>query len=155
MRQMSVALRPPVLDVLGLVAALREYSDRVAQRSGFAVHVGADALTTRPPADVEIACFRVAQEALTNIARYAHATQVEIALRVRLGILHLLICDDGDGFDVEVAAEKSRRGESLGIVGMEERALLAGGTFQLHSRPAHGTQLRASFNMNRAVADEE
>ena len=147
-RDLSVALRPPVLDVLGLVAALREYSDRLAQRAGFAVHISADNLRHRPPIEVETACFRVAQEALTNIARHAQCSQVEITLRVRQGLLHLLVCDDGVGFDLEDASTRAIGGASMGIIGMEERVKLAHGDFKLTSRPRHGTQLRASFALD-------
>jgi PAS domain S-box-containing protein len=152
-RHLSVSLRPPVLDVLGLVAALREYSDRLAQRAGFTAHISADTLRQRPSLEVETACFRVAQEALTNIVRHAQAAQVEITLRVRQGYLHLLIRDNGVGFNLEEATERAINGDNMGLAGMEERARLAGGEFKIHSRPGFGTQLHASFALDSSLAN--
>jgi len=154
-REMAVNLRPPVLELLGLVAALREYADRQAGLGCFEAHVSADALTQPLPPALESACFRVVQEAVTNVGRHAHATSVEITLRVRSGLLHVVICDDGRGFEVEEAQRRAERGESLGLLGMKERVLLCGGSFKVVSRPGHGTQIRASFAMDGARADDE
>lgn len=152
-RKMSSDLRPPVLDMLGLVAALRETADRAAQRAGLEIDFQADALIGRPPAAIETACFRVAQEAITNVVRHAQAGKVEITLRQRVDLLHLLVVDNGRGFNCHEAFERARRGQSLGVLGMEERVVLAGGEFKIQSRVGHGTQLRASFRLNQTPSD--
>ncbi len=151
-RRLSVGLRPPALDALGLEAALREYTDRLAQHLQMETMVQADGLPHRPPASVETACFRVAQEALTNIGRHAKASRVEVTLRERAGTLYLMVTDNGCGFDVQHATQRAQSGDSLGLRSMEQRVVLAGGHFQIQSRPGHGTRLRATFPMDRNTA---
>ncbi len=124
-RTLSLDLRPALLDDLGLVVALRWYVDRQAQRTGFTAQFVADAPETRPRPDIETACFRVAQEALTNVARHARAQQVRVELRQRDTELHLLIRDDGKGFDVRAAQERAAQGASMGLLGMQERVVMA------------------------------
>jgi len=144
-RTLSRDLRPPLLDDLGLVAALRWYLNRQAQRSGFAAQFVAEPLAVRLPVNLETACFRLAQEALTNVARHAQAGQVCMELRHHPAELQLSIRDDGVGFDVNAALERASRGESLGLLGMQERVLLMGGELAIESAPAHGTEVRARF----------
>ena len=149
-RDMSVNLRPPVLELLGLVAALREYADRQAGIGRFEAHVSADALAENLPPALESVCFRVVQEAVTNVARHARATSVDITLRVRSGLLHVVVSDNGRGFNIDEAQRRAERGESLGLLGMKERVLLCGGSFKVRSRPGQGTRVRASFAMDDA-----
>jgi signal transduction histidine kinase len=115
-----------LLDDLGLVPALRWYMHRQAERAGFSVTVVADSLDAHLPPDLEIVCFRVVQEALTNVARHARARHVFVELRQRDTQLELVIRDDGVGFDVRSALERAARGASLGLQGMEERVTLVG-----------------------------
>jgi PAS domain S-box-containing protein len=144
-RNLSLDLRPSVLDDLGLAAALRWYLDRQARLSGFAAEFTAHLPPERLPRELETACFRVVQQALTNVAQHAGARRVSVELRREGADLSLLIRDDGVGFDVAAARVQARRGRSLGILGMEERVLLLGGAFEVRSGPAGGTEVRAHF----------
>jgi PAS domain S-box-containing protein len=144
-RELSFDLRPSILDDLGLVPALRWYLDRQAQQTGFSPQFAADPLPERLPPHLEIACFRIAQEALTNVIRHAQAHQVGVELRQGEGELHLVIRDDGVGFDVAGKWEPAARGECLGLLGMEERAHLVGGQVEIESTSGHGTEVHARF----------
>jgi signal transduction histidine kinase len=138
-RNLSLDLRPSMLDDLGLWPALRWYVSRHAERTGLReVLLGDPTLPTLPP-QVETACFRIVQEALTNIVRHAQATTVTITLTIDQQQLHLAIQDDGIGFDVDAIRHAKRHGTSLGLIGMEERGLLIGGQLTLVSSPHQGT----------------
>ncbi|HLN58813.1 MAG TPA: ATP-binding protein, partial [Thermoanaerobaculia bacterium] len=133
------------LDDLGLASALRWYLDRQALLSGFAAEFLADLGSGRLPRELETACFRVAQQALTNVAKHARARHVSVDLRREETDLSLSIRDDGVGFDVAAARALARGGRSLGILGMEERVLLLGGSFEVRSDPSGGTEVSARF----------
>ena len=138
-------MRPSLLDDLGLVAALRWYVDRQAQRAEFAATFAADPIEIRLSPDIEIVCFRVAQEALTNIARHARARQVWVTLRRSDTELHLVIRDDGVGFDMRTGWEHTGSGGNLGLLGMQERVALLGGQLEIQSAPTQGTEIQARF----------
>jgi PAS domain S-box-containing protein len=142
-RQLSLELRPALLDDLGLVPALRWYLDQQAQRAGFRAMFFADQAVGRVDAAIETACFRVAQEALTNIIRHANARAVSVELHRTTGSLHLVVRDDGIGFDVTTAQQRGRQGASLGLLGMLERVALVGGEWDCKSAPGHGTEVHA------------
>jgi signal transduction histidine kinase len=144
-RTLSVDLRPSLLDDLGLVIALEWYVDRQAQRVGFVGHCVANPPDLRVDPTAEIVCFRVVQEALTNIARHAQAKQVWVDLQRREQALFLLIRDDGIGFDVPAARERVSHGVSFGLLGMQERVELAGGQFEIRSTAGHGTEIHVRF----------
>jgi len=144
-RTLALDLRPPILDDLGLVAALRWLVNRQPRRAGIEWAFRASASDERLPAAIEICCFRVAQEALTNVARHAGARQVSVELRFDDIKVELVVRDDGNGFDVRVARELAAHGASLGLLSMEERVSLAGGTMEIASAPGHGTTIRAHF----------
>ena len=144
-RDLSVELRPSLLDDLGLVPALRWFLDRLAQRGGFTARLRVPPLEARLAPELEIACFRIAQEALTNIVRYAQASRVEVDLQQRETELRLIIRDDGLGFDVSEALKRATHGTSLGLLSMQERALLVGGLVEIISTPDHGTEIQAHF----------
>jgi len=144
-RSLSLDLRPSMLDDLGLVATLRWYLDRHGQRAGYAVTLDADRIETRLPPTVETACFRLTQEALTNVARHARARRVTVTVRGRDAELELAVRDDGVGFDVRAARERAAAGASLGLLGMEELASLAGGRLTIESAPGQGTAILARF----------
>jgi PAS domain S-box-containing protein len=141
-RKLSLDLRPSLLDDLGLVPALRWYVDRQGQLGGFTAQFAGDPLEERLPPEVEIACFRIVQEALTNVMRHAGARQVRVELRRGQEELRLTICDDGEGFDVPAAWAGAVRGESLGLLSMEERVQLLGGRIEFESEPGQGTEIR-------------
>ncbi len=142
-RDLSMTLRPAVLDDLGLVPALRWCLDQHARRAGFETGFHADLGRGDVSADLAITCFRIAQEALTNIARHAATKRVSTAVSVRDGELRLVIADDGAGFDVGAALARATRGESLGLLAMQERAALLGGDLVIESAKGRGTTLRA------------
>ena len=144
-RQLSLNLRPLQLDDLGLAAALRSHLDRQAALARLAPRFEMHEVPARLPAEVETACFRVAQEAINNIVRHARASNVWLRLFVAGERLALSVRDDGAGFDVEAAQRRAASGASLGVVSMEERVALAGGTFQIQSAPGQGTVVVASF----------
>jgi signal transduction histidine kinase len=142
MRDLAQDLRPPLLDELGLEAALRWYVEREAKRAGLGFSL-ALAVEQRPQATVEITCFRVVQEALTNVIRHAHARHLAVELGTAAGALRLVVRDDGQGFDVPAARARAARGESQGLLSMRERVALAGGELEIDSAPGHGTSIRA------------
>jgi len=146
-RDLSLDLRPSVLDDLGLAAALRWYVDRFAQNAHLEVHLSIDVVTRLDPA-LEITCFRLTQEVLTNVARHAQATQVWFDLHLLDQALELRVRDDGIGFDAATARARAIGGASLGLLGMEERVSLVGGRLEVLSAPGSGTELRARFPMH-------
>jgi signal transduction histidine kinase len=152
MRELAQDLRPSILDDLGLPAALRWYVTREAKRAGLELHLEVADLP-RLPATVETTCFRMVQEALTNIVRHAHAHQVQIELAAREGALHLTVRDDGQGFETRAALRRAAQGHSLGLLGMKERVALAGGELEIDSAPGRGTAVRARFPLE--VPDEK
>jgi signal transduction histidine kinase len=140
-RRLSLDLRPPQLDDLGLCAALHWLVKRHAREGGPAIELAAPEDLPRLGAQAETACFRVVQEALTNVLRHAGAARVGIELKAEGGQFCLDVVDDGRGFDVEKARGRALQGASLGLVGMEERIALAGGEIRLASRAGEGTRL--------------
>jgi PAS domain S-box-containing protein len=141
-RRLAVALRPSVLDDLGLIPALRGITEQTASRSGFSVRFQPALPEARLPPDVETACFRIVQEALTNIARHAHAQHVDIDLFHDGDALVLGIHDDGCGFDVAAVRGRASAGDSIGLLGMKERATLLGGQLDIESIPGLGSTVR-------------
>jgi signal transduction histidine kinase len=95
------------------------------------------------PPEVSITLFRIAQEAITNVAKHARAQCASVTVTRREGHLVLLVEDDGCGFDVADTRRSSRRTDHLGLVGMEERAALLGGTVRVESAPGKGTTVLA------------
>jgi PAS domain S-box-containing protein len=152
-RNLSFDLRPSMLDELGLVAALRWYLDRQAKRTGLVVRLVADPLEIPLPADVETACFRVAQESLTNVVRHAAAKEVRVEVRIRARELVLRVRDDGVGFDVHAARARASRGASFGLLGMQERVQLSGGRFEIRSAMGRGTEIVSCFPLGGESAE--
>jgi PAS domain S-box-containing protein len=142
---LSLDLRPSMLDDLGLVAALRWYVKRVASRAGLIESFTVDVADPRLAPDVETACFRIAQEALTNVLRHAHAASICVGVKHSDGNLELLIRDDGVGFNVRDALRRTGPHASLGLQGMQERAAALGGIVDIKSKHGSGTDVRVSF----------
>jgi two-component system sensor histidine kinase UhpB len=149
-RQLSLNLRPLQLDDLGLVAALRSHLDRQAGLGGLAPHFDAGEAPPQLDPEIETACFRVAQEAITNVLRHARARNLWVRLFTAGDRLALSVRDDGGGFDPDIARRRAHAGGSLGLAGMEERVSIAGGSIELRSRPGQGTVLLATFPIERA-----
>jgi signal transduction histidine kinase len=147
-RQLSLSLRPLQLDDLGLVAALRSHLDRQASLGRLKPHFVTAAVPGPVAPDVETACFRVAQEAINNVLRHAQAQNLWVRLFNAEGGLGLSVRDDGRGFDVDAARRRAAAGGSLGVVSMEERVALAGGSFELRTAPGQGTAMLATFPLS-------
>ncbi|MEY2511750.1 MAG: hypothetical protein QOE26_2513 [Verrucomicrobiota bacterium] len=137
-RQISLDLRPPLLDDLGLVPALRWYVNQQAERAGLEGKFSADPLADDVPPHIQIACFRLAQEAITNVVRHAQARTLLVEVGRAGTSLRLMVRDDGKGFDVAAAEARAEQGASLGLLGMKERAALAGGSARITSSPGNG-----------------
>jgi signal transduction histidine kinase len=97
---------------------------------------------------VEVAAFRIVQEAVSNCARHARPTKVRVTVAPRGDVLHVEIADDGCGFDVAEVSARARTGESVGLMGMRERAELAGGSLRVDSRPGQGTTVTAEIPLS-------
>jgi two-component system sensor histidine kinase UhpB len=147
-RTLALDLRPSVLDDLGLVAALRWYANRQAKRNGWILSLSVEGMTRRVPVPIEVACFRIAQEALTNVAKYARAKTIDLTLHRQDEDVTLVIQDDGVGFDVMSARQRAQEGQSIGLLGMEERVRLAGGILEISSTAGRGTTILLRFPLS-------
>ncbi len=149
---LSWELRPAVLDDLGLAAALplfvREWSEHFKIRAEYRSSGLPPGQLTR---DAEVAFYRVAQEALNNVLKHAHASQVDVMLESRAGSVVLVVEDDGLGFDL---GDKDAGDKGIGIAGMEERAGLIGATLQVESRPGEGTSIFLRCPVHEAGAEK-
>jgi signal transduction histidine kinase len=155
-RRISTELRPATLDYAGL-AALREYAEQFARRSGIAVEFVDTAPATALPPTLQLVLFRVAQEALTNCAKHAAAGRIRIELAQADGTFRMSIIDDGVGFDPELLG-RQEPAPGLGLITMKERAEFAGGRFAVHSEPGRGAEIRIEFDaplQDGALSEEQ
>lgn len=144
-RDIMSELRPPMLDDYGLVASLRWYATKISQRSGFIVTVKGTESAKPLPARVENALFRIAQEALTNVAKHAQAQNVTVTMTVDEGVARMIVADDGLGFDPR-AFLRSENERGWGLLIMAERAEALGGHCWIESDPVGGgTQVTAEI----------
>ena len=143
LRRLCLDLRPPLLDDLGLVDALRLYVAHQTQDLPITPHFTAETTDTPLPPQVQIGCFRIAQEALANLRRHAGAREAWVALTRRGPDLVLSVRDDGVGFDLESARRQALLGRGLGLFRMEERASLLRGCIEIRSSPGKGTEVLA------------
>ena len=137
-RQISLDLRPSMLDDLGLIAALRSVLDERARRASIEVQFSGHDVPENLDAEIQTTCFRIIQEAITNVVRHARATRVDVDLRCEKGKLRLLIRDNGIGFDLGPAQAQTT---GLGLIGITERAALVGGRARIISSPGKGTTI--------------
>lgn len=144
-RGMALNLRPTMLDDLGLVDALEWALERQAKAAGWRSSLEADDLHPELPADIQTACFRIGQEALTNAARHARATEVKLRLRMAGNDLELTVSDNGAGFDLARYRTPEERKKHFGLISMSERASLVGGCLEIDTAPGAGTRIRATF----------
>ena len=138
-RNLALALRPSMLDDLGLVSALRWLTNQVRQRNTMDVQLEVSDGVGRLAPDLETAAFRIVQEALTNVERHAGASKVEVSASIDADrTLVVRIKDDGAGFDVAAMRERATSGASMGVLGMSERASLAGGALTIEASAGKG-----------------
>ena len=138
LHQLAADLRPASLDHLGLVAALRQYTEVFGRQHGLAVQFETvDLDGERMPPMVETALYRIVQEALTNVVRHAQATRADVLLERRDNRMVSIVEDDGIGFDLSEAMQSGR----LGLLGVQERAEMLGGTLVVESAPGAGATL--------------
>lgn len=144
-RELTLDLRPPILDDLGLVHALPLHFERYTAQTNVRVIFEHDGLGRRFDPDVETAAYRVVQEALTNVARHARVDSVKVGLWAGRDVLRAQIHDRGIGFDPDVQFASIR---NCGLTGMRERVALLGGKLKVRSAPGTGTRLTAEFPLS-------
>jgi signal transduction histidine kinase len=136
-RRLVYALRPPALDELGLVSALREHAAHYNESNGLSISMEAPERLPPLPAAVEVAAYRIVLEALTNVARHAHARTCHIHLELREAqVLYLEVTDDGGGLPKDYHA-------GVGLTSMRERAMELGGECRIEPGPTHGIRVVA------------
>jgi signal transduction histidine kinase len=155
--RMLLELRPALLEELGLMPALRWYVVQMADLWDLAIELEGASIG-RLPGHIELAAFRIVQEAVCNCARHARPSRVAVRVEATGGMLRLEIEDDGVGFDVREISARARAGEALGLAGMRERAEIVGGSFHLDSEPGRGARVVAEIPLPEdagpAVADD-
>ncbi len=150
LRRLASELRPRTLDDLGLPAALEAHAQDFESRTGIPCSVILPPEPLTLDTDRSTTIFRIFQESLTNVARHAHATRVEARLRLEGDRILFQVFDNGTGFDPEVA--KTRK--SLGLIGMQERALLLNGEFKTEGAPGSGTTITLTIPLRPSIAAE-
>ena len=140
-RSLSLDLRPPQLDNLGLIAALRAYVEQKSKLAGVNGWFESTGHDEELHHDIENTGFRIVQEAVTNILRHAHCENIWVKVDRKQDLVYLSIRDDGRGFDLERARSNAISVTSFGLLNMEERAILVGGSMDISSAPGEGTEI--------------
>lgn len=148
LRQFVSDLRPSLLDDMGLVSALRWYTQQFADRLKIRVDIEVIGTKRRLPSGVETVVFRVAQEGLNNVGRHAHATCAMLRLEFATASVILTVEDNGRGFEVDQVLGGGPRRRAWGLLGVQERVELVGGKFNLESAPGQGTRLVVEIPMD-------
>jgi len=141
-RALALDLRPSILDDLGLVATLQWYVDQQAGLAGLAAAVIVATEVDRLPTEIETVCFRVVQEALSNVVRHAQARSFRVTVEQRDHVVSLIIYDDGAGFEAGRELARAAQGQSGWLLGMQERVILCGGRLAIESAAQCGTMIR-------------
>ncbi|MCB8983543.1 MAG: PAS domain-containing sensor histidine kinase [Ardenticatenaceae bacterium] len=144
-RKISLELRPTMLDDLGLIPTLRWYIHQFGDRLNIEAAFTTNGIRQSFSPELETVVYRVVQEGLTNIARHAQASKIEVNLDYQAGRLLLTITDNGIGFDVQELLQSKNVDHRLGLLGIEERISLFVGTLNINSSPGKGTTLRIVF----------
>jgi signal transduction histidine kinase len=139
-RDLSHLLHPSVLDDLGLPEAVEGYLREFSKRHEIKTRLQVEGMAARLPSDVEVAAYRIIQEALTNVARHARATECTVTMRRRYDRCHIIVEDDGLGFEPGLLEGPGYR-RGLGLIGMRERALQLAGMVSIQSTPGRGTRV--------------
>jgi hypothetical protein len=139
-REIMEGLRPTVLDHYGLMGGLRQLGSQFSQRTDIDLEILGEEADPRLNPNVELALFRIAQEALNNVAKHARATNVNVTLGKEAGIVRFIIADNGTGFDQNLVT-KTKEGQRWGLMTMTERAMSVGGNCHIESQPGQGTRV--------------
>ncbi|WP_345292241.1 ligand-binding sensor domain-containing protein [Kangiella marina] len=142
-RNVSLSLRPPLLDEAGLVPALEYYLEVIEERTGLVVELKASKGVSGNSHDIRVVVFRVIQEAISNVLRHANASKITISLSVEDEAMCIRIVDDGNGYDINAVNERIKHGEHLGLLGMMERVKGVNGDIKLYSEPGKGSTIEA------------
>jgi signal transduction histidine kinase len=155
--ELAVQLRPSILDDAGLVAALEHFALEYQKRFRIGIDFQSIGLNTneRLPMPIEISIYRIVQEALTNIAKYAQAKHVSILLKRGLEMISVIVEDDGVGFDSGETLRAGLKQRKLGLHGMQERADLLGGQVLIESNPGHGTAVYVRIPLKRVKHEKD
>lgn len=138
-RRLILDLRPPVLDDLGLVPAVRTLAETRLEEQGITVSINAEGVDDNLPPHLKVTIFRVLQEALSNCARHSQANSVRISIQSAPNQFRAIVQDDGIGFDPSRVRQRTGAATAVGLLGMKERARLLGGSLEIRSSPGRGT----------------
>lgn len=145
LRRIIADLRPHQLDDLGLIPALRWYTQSFQARRGIACEFQLVGEANRLPPETETVIFRIVQEALTNVARHAQAQSATVCLENQPDAVVVTVRDDGQGFDTDALGHRGQVRSGWGLLGIQERARLLGGRCEIESTPGQGTTVRVSI----------
>ncbi len=148
-------LRPTALDDLGLVVALRTFAERLLSEAGISFKINSAGLDKRLPTELETTLYRVGQEALNNVLKHSQANQVSVTLSQRDNLVEVEIADDGTGFEPEAIPLMGNTSRGLGLLGMQERVSLWGGTLEILSHPEVGTLIRVRVPRVKDVPNDK
>lgn len=148
-QRIAAELRPAMLDSLGLISTLRYEASQFESRTGVRVKLNLPTDDLRASRAISTAAYRIFQEILTNVARHAQATEVQVSLQLLDGRLRLVVADNGKGLSSEVL----RNPQSLGLLGMKERAAMLNGNVQIEGDPGRGTTVRLEIPIESRTAE--
>jgi signal transduction histidine kinase len=155
LQRMVSGLHPPQLDDLGLLAAIRWYTNDIMGRTGISINIINHGNKPSLSSDVRAVVFRIAQEAITNIIRHANATQIDLQLDYLPDSIYLRVEDNGQGFNAnEVLSKQPGKPTAWGLMGMVERASLVGGTCNIFSHPGKGTLIEVNVPVIGETQDD-
>jgi signal transduction histidine kinase len=146
-KKIATELHPAMLDKLGFIEAIRWQSREFEKRVGIKINLDLPESIVNISGKVSIALFRIYQESLTNIARHSQARNVSCSLQKNGDLLSLTVIDDGKGFDVSTIEQM----QSLGLLGMKERSVMIGGSYEVMSEPGNGTRVHVTLPVTEQV----
>lgn len=148
-RRLALELRPPALDDLGLREALADMAQRYSEQTDIPVGYQWNGPRERLPAELELVLYRIAQEAMTNVLKHAHASRADITVTQVDADMVLTIVDNGQGFDPDTVVQRDVRGLGLGVFGMAERTSLVGGNLGIEAAEPYGVRVVATVPIGR------
>ncbi len=151
MTQPLQALRPPILDDLGMIASVRRLLTDLTERAGVEVKLKVTDEERRLPPDVELGLYRITQEALWNVEHHARATRVAVDITFSAERVDLEVVDNGAGFSVPPGSGDFTTSGHLGLISMQERAELLGGKLEIRSSPDTGTRVIVSVPVSGGI----